>query len=87
MRTQPWRLQDAKTHFSQLVETALRGEAQHVTRRGREAVVVLSESDYRRLTATARAQAPGFVEHLLAMPRSDEPSSEGKLVLRELDFE
>lgn len=63
------------------------GEAQHVTRRGREAVVVLSECEYRRLTGGARMQVPSFVAHLLSMPRTDEPSSEGELVLREVDLE
>ncbi len=39
MHSSQWRLQDAKTQFSQVVEAALQGEPQHVTRRGREAVV------------------------------------------------
>ena len=47
MHSSQWRLQDAKTQFSQVVEAALQGEPQHVTRRGREAVVVLSEANYR----------------------------------------
>lgn len=48
---------------------ALRGVPQHVTRRGKPAVVVLSEDDFAVLQRSARAQAPGFVEHLLAMPK------------------
>lgn len=73
MHNSQWRLQDAKTQFSQVVEAALRGEPQHVTRRGREAVVVLSEADYRALREGGRASAPSFVAHLLAIPKSDEP--------------
>ena len=45
MKTAEWRLQDAKAQFSQLVDHALRGEHQHITRRGKKAVVVLSETD------------------------------------------
>ena len=35
-----WKLQDAKNRFSAAVEAALGGEPQHVTRRGKPAVVV-----------------------------------------------
>ncbi len=35
-----WQLQEAKVHFSRVVERALAGEVQVVTRRGRRAVVV-----------------------------------------------
>jgi prevent-host-death family protein len=44
-----WRLQDAKSQFSALVDNALRGVPQHVTRRGKQAVVVLSEQDFEAL--------------------------------------
>jgi prevent-host-death family protein len=87
MHKSQWRLQDAKTQFSQVVEAALQGEPQHVTRRGREAVIVLSEANYRSL----RASAPGFVAHLLAIPKDDcaEPQGEARLIpiaLREIDL-
>lgn len=72
MHSSRWRLQDAKSQFSQVVEAALQGEPQHVTRRGREAVVVLSEASYRALRDGARTSAPGFVAHLLAIPKDDE---------------
>lgn len=71
MSASRWRLQDAKTQFSQVVEAALRGEPQHITRRGRQAVVVLSEQAYESLQRSAHAAAPGFVAHLLAMPRQE----------------
>lgn len=69
MHNSQWRLQDAKAQFSQVVEAAMQGEPQHVTRRGREAVVVLSETSYRSLQKGARAAAPGFVAHLLGIPK------------------
>jgi prevent-host-death family protein len=44
-----WQLQEAKARFSEVVEQALKGEAQTVTRRGRPAVVVLDWATYTRL--------------------------------------
>ena len=44
-----WQLQDAKNHFSEVVEEALTHGPQTVTRHGREVVVVLSIEDYRRM--------------------------------------
>lgn len=69
---QPWRLQDAKAQFSALVDSAMRGVPQHVTRSGKRAVVVLSEQDFEALQrgAASRLAAPmSFVEHLLAIPK------------------
>lgn len=47
-----WQLQEAKARFSQLVEEAMKGQPQLVTRRGRKAVVVLDWETYARLTGT-----------------------------------
>ncbi|MBK6999537.1 MAG: type II toxin-antitoxin system prevent-host-death family antitoxin [Rhodoferax sp.] len=80
MRTTPaqsppsaWRLQDAKAQFSALVDNAMRGVPQHVTRRGKQAVVVLSEADFEALqrNASSRSKKPmGLIDHLLAMPKA-----------------
>jgi prevent-host-death family protein len=86
MSISQWRLQDAKTQFSQVVEAALRGEPQHITRRGRQAVVVLSEQAFEALQRSAHAAAPGFIAHLLAIPRSDEPIERIAVTLREVDL-
>ena len=64
-----WALQDAKNRFSAVVDAALRGEPQTVTRRGAPAVVVLAADDYQDLCRAERAAAPDFVEHLLAIPK------------------
>lgn len=45
-----WQLQEAKAHFSELVEAALQEGPQTVTRRGEKAVVVLAHSEFVRLT-------------------------------------
>ena len=44
-----WPLQDAKNRFSEVVEQALKTGPQTVTRRGKEAVVILSVRDYRKM--------------------------------------
>lgn len=67
-----WNLQDAKNRFSTVVADALAGRPQHVTRRGKPAVVVLSEADYQQLVAAAQASRENFADHLLAFPGSIE---------------
>lgn len=81
-----WRLQDAKTQLSQVVEKALAGEPQHITRRGRPAVVVLSEEAFDAYKRNAQAAAPGFVAHLLAIPKSDEDIERRPVKLRNVDL-
>lgn len=71
MPTASWRLQDAKNQFSKVVEAALHGEPQHVTRRGREVVVIVAADEYERLEKCNAAAMPRFVDHLLALPRDD----------------
>jgi antitoxin Phd len=44
-----WKLQDAKNHFSEVVECAMSKGPQEVTKRGKHAVVVLSFELYQRL--------------------------------------
>lgn len=45
-----WQLQDAKNRFSEVVEKAVQGGPQIVTRRGVETAVVISMEEYKRLT-------------------------------------
>jgi len=63
-----WTLQDAKNRFSAVVDAALAGTPQEVSRRGKPAVVVLSADEYRRLLSGAVAQRESFADHLLAFP-------------------
>ena len=44
-----WQLQDAKNKFSSLVDKAQRNGPQVVTKHGKDAVVVLSVEEYKRL--------------------------------------
>ena len=50
MHNNRWKLQDAKNHFSELVDSAIKEGPQEVTRRGKHAVVVLSFELYQELT-------------------------------------
>lgn len=59
-----WQLQDAKARFSRLVKQAIAEGPQKVTVHGEPAVVVMSCTDYRRLTE----ERPGLVEFLRASP-------------------
>ena len=63
-----WSLQDAKNRFSAVVDAALAGEPQQVTRRGKPAVVVLSVKEYERLRSQPPEDLPSFIEHLLSIP-------------------
>lgn len=60
-----WKLQDAKSQFSKVVEEALAIGPQHITRRGVETVVVLSHRDYKQLTSNK----PEFKQFLLNLPK------------------
>jgi len=51
-----WKLADAKNKFSEVVRRALAEGPQRVTRRN-DAVVILSEAEYQRLTETSPACA------------------------------
>ena len=75
-----WRLQDAQAQFSALVDKAMLGIPQHVTRSGKRAVVVLSEQDFEALQRSAAAGAAAslrFVDHLMAIPKTDIDTLEG----------
>ena len=50
--TRSWSVQDARARFSEVIDAALRGQPQRVARRGKDAVVVVSESDWNRRTAS-----------------------------------
>lgn len=47
-----WQLQEAKNKLSQVVDHALQEGPQIITLRGKDAAVVLSFEDYKRLTKT-----------------------------------
>lgn len=70
-----WQLQDAKSHFSEVVERAKGGEAQVITRRGEKAVVVIDYDRYLRLTGQAKS--------LLEVLRDDLPFDDELVIERD----
>ena len=82
-----WALQDAKNRFSAVVNAAIEGNPQSVTRRGKPAVVVIAAEEYERLRHLEKAKAPSFPELLLAMPQDDGDFERVRIGLRSTDFE
>lgn len=81
-----WALQDAKNKFSALVNAALAGEAQRVTRRGQPVVVVVSEEEYDRLRRMEKSNAPSLGELFLEIPQDDQEFERLPLANRQLDL-
>lgn len=70
-----WKLEDARNRFSEVVRRAMADGPQLVTRHGREAIVMISAEEYRRLTAPR-----SLLEFLQDSPFA-EAVAEGKLDL------
>jgi len=62
--TNVWQFKEAKCHFSEVVECALKQGAQTVTKHGKPAVVVISVEEYRKL----RQPKPSLLELLRSCP-------------------
>ena len=63
-----WKLQDAKSQFSKVIQNALKSGPQYVTLRGTKAVVVLSVRDYEKLISNKLS----FKDFSLGCPKMDE---------------
>ena len=61
-----WKLEDAKAHFSEVVRRARTEGPQVVTRRGKDAVVVIAMEELERLTTPTHPKLPflAFMESL-----------------------
>lgn len=64
-----WQIQQAKTHFSELVRATEQSGPQAITWHGRSVAVVLSSADYERLTGTGQS----LVEFMQRSPLADAP--------------
>ena len=64
MSSDTWQLQEAKSRFSELVETVLSKGAQTVTKHGKPAVVVISAEEYQKQSKPRRS----FAEALRSCP-------------------
>ena len=67
----PWSLYHAKNEFSAVVDAALAGDPQQVTRHGKPAMVVLAAREYERLRKLEDAHAPAFSDFLLEIPQDE----------------
>jgi prevent-host-death family protein len=79
-----WQLQEAKARFSEVVERALTGDPQVVTRRGRPAVVIIPYAEYERLHGSTSAW-----DIFVTAPRMDEtdlPIERDRTPLRPVDL-
>lgn len=66
MEESQWQLQNAKSHFSQVVNNAINGAPQLITKNGKPAVYIISAWEYSELTAKK-----SFKEMLLSSPHKD----------------
>jgi prevent-host-death family protein len=82
--TSTWQLQEAKSRFSELVETVLLKGPQTVTKHGKPAVVVISAEEYQRNLAPRKSLAAA----LRACPEDLAPllGKRVKRVVRQVNF-
>jgi prevent-host-death family protein len=66
-----WLIQDARARFSELLREAGK-EPQRITERGEPATVLISESEYRRLTGEVGRPKRTFAEWWKSAPRVPE---------------
>ncbi|MCQ4188055.1 type II toxin-antitoxin system Phd/YefM family antitoxin [Methylocystis suflitae] len=81
-----WLLQDAKARFSELVRRVRSEGPQHVTVHGRDAVVVVSAEEFRRLEGERTGEA--LIAAMQASPARDidiEPKREA-MPVREIEL-
>ena len=86
-----WPLQDAKARFSAVVDAAMGGVPQRVTRRGKPAVVVVAADDFDRLAHAGHQAMPGLIDYLRSMPVDTavapaDPTPRLTLRLRDVDL-
>ena len=79
-------MQDAKNRFSAVVDAALAGAPQGVTRRGRPAVVVLAVDEYERLCQLEKTNASTLAGLLLAIPQDDQEFERLPILPRTIDL-
>ncbi len=86
--TKIWQVQEAKAHFSELIDQAEREGPQTITRHGKPRAVVLSAAEYEALAKSSKPE-PNFIDFLLSSgPILDDVDLErSKDTGREIDLE
>ncbi len=64
-----WQLQDAKAHFSQVIEKAQSDGPQYITRHGKQRAVVISMQEYERISGV---EDDALTRHLLTGPKFED---------------
>ena len=89
----PLSLQDTEAHFSEVVAAAMSGRAQHVTHRGKPAIVIVAAAEYERMASAERPQTTGFIDYLRSMPKTPpggddpfEPARRAEVRPRDIDL-
>ena len=80
--TETWTLQDAKSHFSEVFERTFSLGPQRVTRRGKDAIILLSEDQYDALCG----KHTSFIDFLLSAPKIELSVSRTKDFGREVEL-
>ncbi len=81
---QTWQLQEAKTKFSQLVDLAMKGDTQVVTKRGVEAVAIISIDMLNKLKRDKNAQS--LVSTLMSGPKHELDLSRSQEPIRDIEL-
>ena len=86
-----WSVQEAKNQLSAVIDAALTSSPQAISRRGKPSVIVVSLADYERLRSVATVNRGSFIDHLLAIPPSDDENCEDEfpriqVVPRDVEF-
>lgn len=66
-----WKLEDAKHQLSRLFAAVRNGTPQRVTRRGTDAVILVREEDWQRLTQRATRPGTSMLDTLRRSPLAD----------------
>jgi prevent-host-death family protein len=87
-RRSAWTAQDARAHFSEVLDAALEGHPQEIVRSGKDAVMVVSAQDYRKLTKPKQSLRDFFLNSPLneAFGDSEIPTLRHKERLRDIEF-
>ncbi len=62
-----WQIQEAKSHFSEVIDQTMTQGAQLITRRGKEVAVILSLKDYEQM----QSKSNNLMATLLNAPKGD----------------
>ena len=79
MASKIWQLQEAKNHFSEVVDLAMKQGAQTVTKHGKPAVVIVSAEEYESIRKPKKSiievlrECPADLAGIIP-PRSKEPA-------------